>query len=91
MRSCFRSAALREGKYDTRKTTYETKTHIKKTPKKYDPGQKKLPVYLVFENVARLIYTKGVGRGNLSMSNRKPERARADLVISLFFGNISFC
>jgi hypothetical protein len=69
------------------------RTKLKRTSKK--PPQKnmdkKLPVHLVFENVARLIYTKGVGRGNLSMLNRNPERARADLVISLFFGNISFC
>jgi hypothetical protein len=46
---------------------------------------KKLPVHLVFENVARLIYTKGVGRGNLSMLNRNPERARRSRNISIFW------
>jgi len=49
--------------------------------------KKKLPVYLVFENVARLIYTKGVGRG-MSMLINQISDARADIV---FFGNISFC
>jgi len=62
------------------------RTKLKRTSEKTPQKNmdKKLAVHLVHENVARQIYTKGVGRGNLSMLNRNPERARADLVIFLF-------